>query len=127
VYIPMRDGVKLFTAVYTPNNNDEKHPFLITRTPYSCAPYGEDKYTSLWSTYKLKYAKEGYVFVFQDVRGRYMSEGVFEDVRPFNKNKKGIQVDSSDFPATSASLWNKAPSSHGFSWDPPRETDPKTS
>jgi putative CocE/NonD family hydrolase len=93
VYIPMRDGVKLFTAVYTPNNNDEKHPFLITRTPYSCAPYGEDKYTSLWSTYKLKYAKEGYVFVFQDVRGRYMSEGVFEDVRPFNKNKKGKEID----------------------------------
>ena len=89
VYIPMRDGVKLFTAVYTPNDNKEQHPFLITRTPYSCAPYGEDKYTTLWSTYKLKYAKEGYVFVFQDVRGRYMSEGVFEDVRPFNKNKKG--------------------------------------
>ena len=93
VYIPMRDGVKLFTAVYTPNDNKEQHPFLITRTPYSCAPYGEDKYTTLWSTYKLKYAKEGYVFVFQDVRGRYMSEGVFEDVRPYNKNKKGKEID----------------------------------
>ena len=93
VYIPMRDGMKLFTAVYTPNDNKEQHPFLITRTPYSCAPYGEDKYTTLWSTYKLKYAKEGYVFVFQDVRGRYMSEGVFEDVRPFNKNKKGKEID----------------------------------
>lgn len=93
MYIPMRDGVKLFTAVYTPKDNQEKHPFLITRTPYSCAPYGEDKYISLWSTYKLKYAKEGYIFVLQDVRGRYMSEGVFEDVRPFNKNKKGNEID----------------------------------
>ena len=93
IYISMRDGVKLFTSFYIPKDSTEKHPFLITRTPYSCAPYGENKYTAVWNTYKMAYAREGYIFVLQDVRGRYMSEGVFEDVRPFNKNKKGKEFD----------------------------------
>ena len=87
--ITMRDGVKLFTAVYTPNDTKEKHPFLLTRTPYSCAPYGEDKIQSRLHQFHWKeYLKEGYIFVFQDVRGRWMSEGTFMDVRPFNPNKK---------------------------------------
>lgn len=87
--IVMRDGVKLFTAVYTPKDSKEKHPFLITRTPYSCAPYGEDKFQPrLWNFHWKEYLKEGYIFVFQDVRGRWMSEGTFMDVRPFNPNKK---------------------------------------
>lgn len=87
--IAMRDGVKLFTAVYTPKSNTEKHPFLITRTPYSCSPYGEDKFQSrLWNFHWKEYLKEGYILVFQDVRGRWMSEGTFMDVRPFNPNKK---------------------------------------
>ena len=93
IYIPMRDGIKLFTSFYIPKDQTEKHPFLITRTPYSCAPYGTDKYVPLWYSYKMAYAHENYIFVLQDVRGRYMSEGVFEDVRPFNKNKKGKQID----------------------------------
>jgi uncharacterized protein len=93
VYIPMRDGIKLFTAIYTPKENTEKHAFLMTRTPYSCSPYGEDKYLAIWGGYKAAYIKENYIFVMQDVRGRYMSEGVFEDVRPFNKNKKGNEID----------------------------------
>jgi putative CocE/NonD family hydrolase len=93
VYIPMRDGVKLFTSFYIPKDNSEKHPFLLTRTPYSCAPYGEDKYATIWAGYRNTFIKEQYIFVVQDVRGRYMSEGVFEDVRPFNKNKKGKQTD----------------------------------
>ncbi|MFZ4770691.1 MAG: CocE/NonD family hydrolase, partial [Ferruginibacter sp.] len=93
IYIAMRDGVKLFTSFYIPNDNTEKHPFLITRTPYSCAPYGEDKFTAIWYSYKMAYAKEHYIFVTQDVRGRYMSEGLYEDVRPFNKNKKGMEID----------------------------------
>ncbi len=87
--ISMRDGVKLFTTVYAPKDNSEKHPFLMTRTPYSCAPYGEDKYQArLWNFHWREYLKEGYILVFQDVRGRWMSEGVFMDVRPFNPNKK---------------------------------------
>ena len=87
--IAMRDGAKLFTAVYMPKDSKEKHPFLMTRTPYSCAPYGEDKISSrLYSTHYREYLKEGYIIVFQDVRGRWMSEGEFVDVRPFNENKK---------------------------------------
>lgn len=87
--ITMRDGVKLFTAVYMPKDAKEKHPFLMTRTPYSCAPYGEEKFQArLWEFHWREYVKEGYIFVFQDVRGRWMSEGEFVDVRPFNPNKK---------------------------------------
>ena len=93
VMIPMRDGVKLFTAVYTPKDNSSKHPFLMTRTPYSSGPYGADKYANYWSNYMINYARENMIFIRQDVRGRYMSEGVFEDVRPFNKNKKGKETD----------------------------------
>lgn len=93
VYITMRDGVKLFTSFYIPKDKSEKHPFLITRTPYSCAPYGEEKYAQIWNGYRNNYLRENYIIVTQDVRGRYMSEGVFEDVRPFNKNKKGNDID----------------------------------
>lgn len=93
VYISMRDGVRLFTTFYIPKDTTEKHPFLMTRTPYSCSPYGEDKFTQMWRTYRMKYLKENYIIVTQDVRGRYMSEGQFVDVRPFNKNKKGTEID----------------------------------
>ncbi len=92
-YIKMRDGVKLFTSIYTPKDVSEKHPFLMSRTPYSSAPYGPEKFIEIWRTYKMAYVKEGYIFVSQDVRGRYMSEGDFVDVRPFNKNKKGKEID----------------------------------
>lgn len=88
VLVPMRDGTKLFTAIYSPKSNAEKHPFLMMRTPYSCAPYGEDKiWGRLYQYYYKEYIKEGYIFVIQDVRGRWMSEGKFEDVRPFLENK----------------------------------------
>ncbi len=93
MYIPMRDGVRLFTSVYMPKSTSEKHPILMTRTPYSCRPYGEDNYTRIWRSYKMAYLKEGYIIVTQDVRGRWMSEGKFEDVRPFNPNKKGKEID----------------------------------
>ncbi len=86
--IPMRDGIKLFTAIYIPKDKIEKHPILMTRTPYSCRPYGENKFIPVWKSYKMEYAKQNYIFVLQDVRGRYMSEGEFMDVRPFNANKK---------------------------------------
>ena len=91
--IPMRDGVKLFTAVYIPNDKSEKHPILMTRTPYSCAPYGKDFSPRLWGGHWKYYARENYIIVIQDVRGRWMSEGDFIDVRPFNKNKTGTEID----------------------------------
>ncbi len=89
--IPMRDGIKLFTSIYIPKDKSEKHPFLLTRTPYSCAPYGENKFVPLWGHYQMAYIRENYILVMQDVRGRYMSEGEFMDVRPFNKDKKTVK------------------------------------
>lgn len=89
--IPMRDGIRLFTSIYMPKNTSEKHPFLMTRTPYSCQPYGEDKFAPFWKSYKMNYLKEGYILVVQDVRGKWMSEGEFVDVRPFIANKKNNQ------------------------------------
>lgn len=89
VMIPMRDGVRLFTALYIPKNNAEKHPILITRTPYSCAPYGEENFTAFHTRYLNYYFRQGYIMVIQDVRGRWMSEGEFVNVRPFNPARKG--------------------------------------
>jgi len=86
--IPMRDGVKLFTSIYIPNDKSENHPILMERTPYSCAPYGEDNWKGFWNSYLKTYLREGYIMVTQDVRGRWMSEGDFVNVRPFNPDKK---------------------------------------
>lgn len=88
ITITMRDGVKLFTTVYAPTDASEKHPILMMRTPYSCAPYGKDFSGRLWAGHWKYYARENYIIVIQDVRGRWMSEGEFADVRPFNKDKK---------------------------------------
>ena len=88
LYIPMRDGVKLFTAVYLPKDQSEKHPILMNRTPYSCAPYGENNWRGFWNGHWKYYCRENYIIVIQDVRGRWMSEGEFVDVRPFIKDKK---------------------------------------
>jgi putative CocE/NonD family hydrolase len=81
VMIPMRDGVKLFTAIYTPKDASQKVPILLTRTPFSVSPYGADKFPKSLGPDKY-FAREGYIFVYQDVRGKWMSEGEFEDVRP---------------------------------------------
>ena len=94
LYIPMRDGVKLFTSLYIPNANAAKHSFLLTRTPYSCAPYGEKNLKNFAARGHYKeYLKEGYIMVTQDVRGRWMSEGDFADVRPYKTDKKGTETD----------------------------------
>ena len=87
-YITMRDGVRLFTSIYLPRDKSEKHPILMTRTPYSCSPYGPEFTWRLWNGHWKYYARENYIIVVQDVRGRWMSEGTFEDVRPFLPNKK---------------------------------------
>lgn len=96
VLIPMRDGVKLFTSLYIPKNNTEKHPLLLTRTPYSCAPYGEANFSGMWRSPRKYFLQENYIIVQQDVRGRWMSEGTFVDVRPYNPNKQSkTDVDES--------------------------------
>jgi putative CocE/NonD family hydrolase len=81
VQIPMRDGVKLFTSVYVPKDKTRKYPFLMQRTCYSVAPYGKDKYRRNLGPSRFL-MREGYIFVYQDVRGRWMSEGIFDNMTP---------------------------------------------
>lgn len=94
VSIPMRDGVKLFTAVYEPKDKSEKYPILLNRTPYTVSPYGADKFKNSLGPSDL-YAREGYIFVYQDVRGRWMSEGEYMDVRPDIANRNKNDIDES--------------------------------
>lgn len=81
VMIPMRDGTRLYTAIYEPKDRGTRHPILLSRTPYGCRPYGHDM-ANLASPALAHYAQEGYIFVFQDVRGTYRSEGRYENIRP---------------------------------------------
>lgn len=92
--IPMRDGVKLKTIVYIPADESQTFPFLMRRTPYGIAPYGENEYKFWMGTY-LGFAESGFIFVYQDVRGKYMSQGEFVDLCPFIKNKNSSDVDES--------------------------------
>lgn len=96
VYIPMRDGVKLFTSIYIPKDisKAKKYPFLMQRTCYSVAPYGEAEYKSSLGPNKYL-MNEKYIFVYQDVRGRYMSEGTFTNMTPQVERKTKKDVDES--------------------------------
>lgn len=86
--ISMRDGVHLFTAVYVPKDSGEKWPIMLTRTPYTVSPYGVNNYKTMLGPSE-KFTREKFIFVYQDVRGRYMSEGTFVDVRPYIPSKRG--------------------------------------
>ncbi len=88
VLIPMRDGVKLFTSIYAPKDKSRTYPILLLRTPYSVAPYGIDNYRASLGPASEKYMRDGYIFVYQDVRGRGRSEGEFVHVRPHIPVKK---------------------------------------
>ncbi|MBI2929714.1 MAG: CocE/NonD family hydrolase [Verrucomicrobia bacterium] len=93
--IPMRDGVKLFTAVYCPKDNAQPYPILLMRTPYGLRPYGADNYPEPSGQLK-NYAKEKFIFASQDVRGRNGSEGEFVHMRPILPAKRGAKdVDES--------------------------------
>ncbi len=93
--IPMRDGKHLFTSVYVPKDSSQQFPIMLDRTPYNVGPYGVDNYKPSLGPSE-KFAREGFVFVYQDVRGRYMSEGDFMDMRPQIDHKRGPQdVDES--------------------------------
>ena len=95
--IPMRDGAKLFTAVYLPKDAapSKKYPFLIERTPYSVRPYGADNYPKRLGPAR-SFVADSFIFVYQDVRGRFQSEGKFIEVTPHKEVKKGTQdVDES--------------------------------
>ena len=95
--IPMRDGAKLFTSVYVPKDATAQrtYPILFDRTPYTVAPYGTDQYKTALGPSDL-FARSKYIFVYQDVRGKFLSEGIFEDMRPYIANKKSAKdVDES--------------------------------
>jgi putative CocE/NonD family hydrolase len=95
--VPMRDGVKLFTAVYVPKeaaSEGRTFPMMMTRTPYSVRPYGVDQYPTSLGPSEF-FARDKFIFVYQDVRGRNMSEGDYVTIRPHNPNKKGTDTDES--------------------------------
>ncbi len=94
--VPMRDGIKLFTVVYVPKDKSKAYPILLNRTPYNASSYTDWKLRGHPSDLLVK---DGYIFAFQDVRGRYMSEGLYDNMRPNIpgndlKNKKAIDESS---------------------------------
>lgn len=88
--IPMRDGLKLFTAVYVPKDSSRTYPIMLERTPYGVDPYGTDRYPSHLGP-SDDFQHSGYVFAYQDVRGRYMSEGTWAEMRPYKPQKSGTR------------------------------------
>lgn len=112
--IPMRDGIKLMTAVFVPNDTTRTYPMLMKRTPYNVAPYGIDKYPAKLGPSE-HFVKAGYIFVNQDVRGRFASEGEFIQVTPHIVNKtKPTDVDeSSDTYDTIEWLLKNVPNHNG--------------
>jgi len=88
--IPMRDGVRLFTSVYIPKDQTQRYPIMLSRTPYGVQPYGVDEYKSDLGP-SPPFGTEGYIVVYQDVRGRWMSEGEFVNMRPHRPHKTSTQ------------------------------------
>lgn len=111
LYIPMRDGVKLHTTIYRPANAEEELPFLMSRTPYSSRPYGEDVMPR--QIHRNEHlVEDGYIFVYQDVRGRWMSEGDYSTMTPNVPGPEGID-ESSDTYDTIEWLLNNIPDHNG--------------
>lgn len=94
--LPMRDGTRLFTAVYVPYEatSTKAYPILLVRTPYGSGPYGADQYRTTLGP-SVEFEREGFIFAFQDVRGRNLSEGTFVNMRPHLAHKTGAQFDES--------------------------------
>src|SRR5215813_8843518 len=110
----MRDGKKLFTSVYVPKDASQPYPILMDRTPYSVSPYGEDQYKKRLGP-SDEFEKAGYIFVYQDVRGRYLSEGDFLEMRPHldvKESPKDVD-DSTDTYDTIEFLLKHVPNNNG--------------
>jgi uncharacterized protein len=114
VRVPMRDGVKLFTAVYSPKDTSQTYPFLISRSPYGIPPYGVDHYPKRLGP-GSSFLRDGFIFVEQDVRGRSMSEGTFAEMTPHKDVKKSpTDVDeSTDTYDTIEWLLHNVPNNNG--------------
>jgi len=120
--IPMRDGKQLFTAIYIPKDKSKKYPVLLNRTPYTVAPYGANEYKKYLGNFPAQ-MREGFIFVYQDVRGKWMSEGDFDDVRPIHttKNKKAIDestdtYDTLEWLAKNLKNYNQKAGIYGISY-----------
>lgn len=111
--VAMRDGVKLYTQVYTPKDKNQKYPIILFRTPYSVRFYGPDQFRRVF--FNEAYTREGFIFVYQDVRGKFRSEGEFVVMEPHKTEKKGsADVDeSSDTYDTIEWLLKKIPNHNG--------------
>ncbi|MEE9575979.1 MAG: CocE/NonD family hydrolase, partial [Gemmatimonadota bacterium] len=109
--VRMRDGIELFTVVYAPRDSTRAYPILLKRTPYSCRPYGPEAYPGRIGPSPVM-EEEGYVFVCQDVRGRYMSEGRFDNMRPHVDGDAAID-ESSDTYDTVEWLIHNVPRNNG--------------
>ncbi|TDQ30178.1 CocE/NonD family hydrolase [Tenacibaculum caenipelagi] len=113
VKITMRDGVKLHATIYSPKDTSKTYPILLQRTPYSCQPYGEDKFRKKIGPNPVL-MKEGNIIVYQDVRGRWMSEGVYDNMRAYIPNKTEKQADeTTDTYDTIDWLVNNVPNNNG--------------
>lgn len=112
--IPMRDGKTLFTAVYIPNDRSKTYPILMKRTPYSARPYGTSSYPTRLGPSEI-FEKDGFIFVVQDVRGRYRSQGDYVNVRPQDAHKRGKKAvdDATDTYDTIDWLVKNIPSNNG--------------
>ena len=112
--IPMRDGKRLFTSVYVPKDTSKTYPILMTRTPYGVEPYGADNYPKTLFPGE-EFERDGFIFVYQDVRGRWMSEGVWLEMTPEKDTKSGPNdVDeSTDTYDTIDWLINHVPDNNG--------------
>ena len=120
VYIPMRDGVKLFTIVYSPKDTTERYPLLMTRTAYGIAPYGPDQYRAVLGP-NNEFAKEGYIFVYQDARGKFKSEGEYIHHVPYVKgssrpNESTDTWDTIDWLVKNVANNNGRAGQWGISW-----------
>jgi putative CocE/NonD family hydrolase len=121
VMIPMRDGVRLFTIIYAPRDMSEKYPFLLTRTAYGIPPYGPGNYRAVLGP-SPDFTREGYIFVYQDARGRFRSEGSFVHHLPFDRNPERPNESTDTYDTIRWLLGNVANNNGrvgqwGISWD----------
>ena len=110
--VPMRDGVRLFTVVYTPNDIQGQWPVMLLRTPYGSGPYGASNYRTALGPSEF-FAREKFIFVYQDVRGKRMSEGEFVDMRPQRGHGGAVTDESTDAWDTIDWIVNNVPRTNG--------------
>ncbi|MEP3374033.1 MAG: CocE/NonD family hydrolase [Maribacter dokdonensis] len=114
VDIAMRDGVTLHTTIYSPKDTSKEYPIIMQRTPYSSKPYGAGNFKTKIAP-NIHMMQDGYIVVYQDVRGRWLSEGHYENMRAYNPNKKTEQDidESSDTYDTIEWLVNNVENNNG--------------